>query len=127
MTVTAHPSGPPPKAPEPRNIYALPPASPGSGELFEPLVQTGSLLIERIVSRGHATPPGEWYDQERDEWILLLTGSAELRYDGCAGTRRLEPGDCLLIPAGCRHRVQWTDPDTPTVWLAVHYPAPSRP
>jgi len=26
------------------------------------------------------------------------------------------------LPAKCRHRVDWTDPDEPTVWLAVFYP-----
>lgn len=95
-------------------------------ERFDTLAGDGDVRIERIVSQGHSTPEGEWYDQERDEWVLLLTGSAGLLFEGEAGPRRLTAGDYLLIPAHCRHRVAWTDPDRQTVWLAVHFQGGAR-
>jgi cupin 2 domain-containing protein len=89
-------------------------------ELLETLIETGSVRIERIVSRGHATPAGQWYDQDRHEWVLLLQGAARLAF---ADRREvtMAPGDWLQIPARQRHRVAWTDPGQDTVWLAVHY------
>jgi len=75
--------------------------------------------VERIVSQGHATPVGDWLEQERDEWVVLLEGDAELVYDD--GSRlRLSAGDHVVIPAGERHRVEWTRADPPCIWLAVH-------
>ncbi len=89
-------------------------------EQFEAIVSTEHLLIERIISTGQATPPGEWYDQERDEWVLLLQGQAQLSYsDG--STIALNPGDYLLIPARQKHRVESTSIDPPCIWLAVHF------
>ncbi len=79
------------------------------------------LRIERIVSTGQASPPDFWYDQDRDEWVILLRGGAWLLFEGEACPRTLRPGDYVHIPAHCRHRVDWTDPEQPTVWLAVHY------
>jgi len=109
-----------------RNILAQLPRDL-SQEIFETIAESDSVRIERIVSNGQATPQGEWYDQERAEWILLLTGSAGLLFEGQEEPQRLAPGDHLLIPAGCRHRVAWTDPALPTVWLAVHFSTPGRP
>jgi len=85
------------------------------------LVENENLRIERIVSTGQASPPGFWYDQPWAEWVLVLAGSAGLVFEGEAEPRVLRPGDYLLIPAHRRHRVAWTDPEQPTVWLAVHY------
>lgn len=85
------------------------------------LVATENLRIERIVSTGHASPPGYWYDQAWSEWVLLVSGSAGLLFEGEAEPCVLRPGDYLLIPAHRRHRVAWTDPKHPTVWLAVHF------
>lgn len=91
-----------------------------SDELVETLVRSDTLHIERIVSRGHVTPPGEWYDQPRNEWVLLVQGAARLAFrDG--REVRMGPGDWLEITAHEKHRVAWTDPDGDTVWLAVHY------
>ncbi len=92
-----------------------------SGEDFLSLLEGPGFRLERIVSTGQATPAGEWYEQPHSEWVALLTGSAGLLIAGEAAPRRLAPGDWLLIPAGLRHRVEWTDPDRPTVWLALHY------
>jgi cupin 2 domain-containing protein len=90
-------------------------------ELSEPLVETASFTLERIVSTGHASPPGEWYDQDRDEWVVLLSGSAGLLFEGEREPLALGPGDYVLIPAHRRHRIEWTDAKAPTVWLALHY------
>jgi cupin 2 domain-containing protein len=90
-------------------------------EIFETLVERGGIRIERIISHGQATLEGEWYDQERDEWVLVLSGRAGLLIEGEAEPRELGPGDYVDLPAHCRHRVVWTDPDGPTVWLAVHW------
>lgn len=90
-------------------------------EFFQTLVESGSVRIERIVSVGHATPPGEWYDQERDEWVLLVSGRATLLFADESTPRILKPGDHVMIPAGCRHRVEWTDTAQKTIWLAVHF------
>ena len=103
----------------------LPPAL--SGEAFDTIVESESVRIERIVSNGQATPEGKWYDQEQDEWVLVLAGSAGLLFDGAQEPQRLVAGDSALIPAGCRHRVAWTDPAVKTVWLAVHFAAAHSP
>ncbi len=85
------------------------------------LLQAPNVRIERIVSTGHATAPDQWYDQDQAEWVLVLAGSAGLLFEGEAEPRVLEPGSYVHIAAHVRHRVTWTDPSTPTVWLAVHY------
>ena len=82
----------------------------------------GGIRIERIVSRGHASPRGFWYDQDRNELVILLKGSAGLRFEDGEDTVVLQPGDWINIPAHQNHRVEWTDPDQDTVWLTVHYP-----
>jgi cupin 2 domain-containing protein len=89
-------------------------------ELFQTLAESGSVRIERIVSHGHATPPGEWYDQGWDEWVLLVSGAAALLFEEGTARLDLKPGDHVMIPAGCRHRVEQTAADQNTVWLAVH-------
>ena len=83
------------------------------------LLDRQGVRIERIVSSGHASPKASWYDQAMDEWVLLVSGAARLEIEG-EGDVALEPGDYLLLPAHCRHRVAWTDPDRPTTWLAIH-------
>ncbi len=100
------------------NIFRLP-NEQLSTEIFEALIPDQGVLIERIISSGQASPEGEWYDQERDEWVVLLQGAAELGWE--TGRRqKLEAGDWLLIPAHERHRVLWTSQETPCIWLAVH-------
>ena len=89
-------------------------------ELVQTLLGTPGLRIERIVSLGHASPEGFWYDQEASEWVLLLKGAARLRFEG-EEPIELGPGSFVNIPARKRHRVEWTDPGEVTIWLAVHY------
>ena len=85
------------------------------------LLSSPRLRIERIVSRGQTSPPGFWYDQPQAEWVIVLAGAASLVFEGDATTLRMQAGDYVHIPAHRRHRVEWTDPAQPTVWLAVHY------
>jgi cupin 2 domain-containing protein len=101
------------------NLFARLPSS-GTDEDIATLLTMPNVRIERIVSTGQASPPGFWWDQEWAEWVVLLTGSAGLRVEGEAEVRELKPGDYLHIPAHARHRVEWTHPGEPTVWLAVH-------
>lgn len=108
----------------PENLLADLPER-GRAEQVRDLLSTPHLRIERIVSEGHTTAAGEWYDQPWAEWVLLIQGSARLRLAGEAAARTLGPGDFLLIPAHLRHRVEWTDPESKTVWLAVHYDGPA--
>ncbi len=92
-----------------------------SAELMEDLVRHDGVRIERIVSTGQASPPGFWYDQDENEWVLLLSGIARLEIEE-HGERTLvvlKAGDHYLLPAHMKHRVAWTTPGEPTVWLAV--------
>ena len=90
------------------------------GELTEILARSSAVRVERIVSHGHVTPAGHWYDQDEHEWVAVLAGRARLRFDE-GQLVELAPGDALLIPAHQRHRVEWTSPHTHTVWLAVFF------
>lgn len=92
-----------------------------STEVFEPLAAGRSAKIERIVSLGQASPPGFWYDQPRHEFVVLVAGEAELRFEDEGQARHLGPGDYVLIAAHRRHRVEATSASEPTIWLAVHY------
>jgi cupin 2 domain-containing protein len=90
-------------------------------ELFTSLLEAPGVKIERIVSHGHASPPDFWYDQDRNEWVIVLTGAARLRFENDEQLIDMKPGDFVHIPAHRRHRVDWTALDEATVWLAVHY------
>ena len=96
------------------------PSPPLAEELTETLCERPGLRIERIVSTGQVSPDGQWYDQDSDEWVLLVKGSARLRLEGEAHDRELSEGDFVFLPAHCRHRVAWTQREPPTVWLAIH-------
>ncbi|MBI3444254.1 MAG: cupin domain-containing protein [Magnetospirillum sp.] len=89
-------------------------------ERFDPLLQGGGFRLLRIVSNGQSTPDGLWLDQDDDEWVLVLKGAAMVMIEGEAKAHGLAPGDWLYLPAHCRHRVEWTAQDQPTVWLALH-------
>ncbi|MCJ8501747.1 cupin domain-containing protein [Desulfatitalea alkaliphila] len=89
-------------------------------EWLQTMWADGRTRIERIVSRGHRSEAGFWYDQEWDEWVVVIKGAAELVFAGCAAPVAMGPGDWVRIPARTKHRVSWTDPDQETVWLAIH-------
>jgi len=90
-------------------------------ELIEVLAENKHVRIERIVSIGHGSPDGFWYDQEEHEWVVVLKGEAKLLFDGDDEPIHMKPGDHITIPAHRKHRVEWTTSDEPTVWLAVFY------
>jgi cupin 2 domain-containing protein len=91
------------------------------GEFLATLCSADGVKIERIISRGHASPEGFWYDQDQNEFVLVVQGSAGLKLEGEDEILVLKTGDYLNIGAHVRHRIEWTDPSCDTVWLAVHY------
>ena len=88
-------------------------------ELFTTLLDATDVRIERIVSHGHASLEGFWYDQDRHEWVVVLKGAGRLRVED--DVLEMQPGSFVNIPAHRKHRVEWTTPDEPTIWLAVFY------
>ncbi|RLB57651.1 MAG: hypothetical protein DRG80_07875 [Deltaproteobacteria bacterium] len=103
-----------------RNIFS-PLLVPAADEWFETLLQSKNFRLERIVSQGHISPDNFWHDQDQAEWVILLSGGARLLFANQNEEIELHPGDYLNIPAHRKHRVVWTDPDQPSVWLAIHY------
>lgn len=99
------------------NLLAPLPNASGA-EYIEELHAASGVCIQRIVSHGQASPEGFWYDQAQEEWVAILQGRARVRFED--GVVEMSAGDYLLIPAHRRHRVDWTDPDRATIWLAVH-------
>jgi cupin 2 domain-containing protein len=102
------------------NLFAGQPDTVLQEEIFDVLLSDAGTKIERIISTGQRTSDGDWYDQAKDEWVVLLSGAARLRLEDEAEERTLLPGDWVLLPAHCRHLVTWTQAQPPTVWLAVH-------
>ena len=102
--------------PELFNLFAQLPAT-GETEDFLTLFETDLVRVERIVSDEHYSPPGFWYDQPHDEWVMVLRGKAVIEFED-GGQEILVEGDSLKIPAGCVHRVSQTA--MRTVWLAIH-------
>ena len=100
------------------NIFQLP-VDLSNQEIFEEIISTENIKLERIISTGQITPSGEWYDQETDEWVILLQGTACLGYED-GREISLNTGDYLLIPAHQKHRVTYTSSEPPCVWLAIH-------
>lgn len=90
-------------------------------ETFETVAGAGRVRIERIMSDGQSSPEGFWYDQDDNEWVMVLEGSAALEFADEGAPVNLGPGDWVDIPAHVRHRVKWTASDRRTIWLAVHY------
>jgi cupin 2 domain-containing protein len=103
------------------NLFADIPSDLPS-ELTEVLLRSDDARVERIVSRGHRSADGFWYEQDEDELVVLFEGEATLEIEGESPPRSLSRGDWLLLPAGRRHRVSWTAPDRDTIWLAVFTP-----
>ena len=99
------------------NIFDLPDPLPAE-EVFTELISAKAIRVERIISNGQTTLTGHWYDQELDEWVVLIQGEAALEYDN-GKQRRLTAGEHVLIPAHSRHRVVFTSTDPPSIWVAV--------
>lgn len=91
-----------------------------SDEVFSDIVQGNNIKIERIISKGQTSPKSEWYDQEENEWVIVLKGEAKLSFQN-NNVVHLVAGSHLNIPAHTKHKVTWTTPNQETIWLAVHY------
>jgi cupin 2 domain-containing protein len=102
------------------NLYADIPGSLPE-ELMADVLTGSNFRVERIVSRGHVSPPDFWYDQGEAEWVVVLQGEARLRLESSDEDIHLLPGMYVNIPAHARHRVTWTKEDTDTIWLAIFY------
>ncbi len=101
------------------NLFS--PVAASSAEVFDVLLRAENVRIERIVSHGQASPQGFWYDQSEHEWVVVLRGEARLRFQDDDRTVTMKAGDFVQIAAHRRHRLEWTTPDEPTIWLAIHY------
>lgn len=104
---------------KPNNIYSAIPANLEQ-EVFERLAGSTRVTIERILSKGQQSPSSGWYDQEKNEWVIVLKGKAVLAFENQEDVY-LNEGDYINIPPHKKHKVTWTDPDSETIWLAVHY------
>lgn len=102
-----------------KNIYSSLPKDLKS-EVFDELISSNTVKIERIISKGHRSPEENWYDQENHEWVIVLKGEAKLAFENNQEVH-LKEGDYINIPAHTRHRVSWTPDHKETIWLAVHY------
>jgi len=89
-------------------------------EFFENIVVSKNLKIEKIVSKGHTSPKSGWYNQDMDEWVIVLKGEAILSFEN-EKEIHLASGEYINIPAHKKHKVLWSKPDVETVWLAVFY------
>ena len=113
-------------APETFNLLASIPAQ-APDERVDILASADGVRLERIISHGQSSPDDFWYDQDEAEWVMVLAGRARLRLEGEANDRELIAGDSLFLPTRCRHQITWTDPDRPTVWLALFIDADRAP
>ncbi|MCW8935739.1 MAG: cupin domain-containing protein [Gammaproteobacteria bacterium] len=100
------------------NLYASIPANLDN-ELFELIINNENIKIERIISKGHKSPETGWYDQVHNEWVMLLKGTAIVTFEDRELT--MSPGAYVNIPAHTRHKVNCTNPEEETIWLAIHY------
>ncbi len=104
-----------------KNLFDTSGVNFGAGEFFEDICTKENIRIERIISFGHRSPEGFWYDQDEWEWVALLQGAAKLTfYDGNKEVE-LKVGDAILIEPHEKHRVEWTTPEGMTIWLAVFF------
>lgn len=103
----------------PGNIFAAIPENLEK-EFFERIIHSESVTIERIISKGHSSPESGWYEQEQNEWVIVLQGEAILCFED-GKEIQLNAGSHLNIPAHKKHKVAWTNPQIVTIWLAVHY------
>lgn len=105
---------------KPQNIFSETLQSLEKREIFELLINTDKVTIEKIISKGQKSSDSDWYDQKKNEWVMILRGRAVLSFEDQTSVQ-LNEGDYINIPAHKKHRVAWTDPDNETIWLAVHY------
>ncbi|RDH86081.1 MAG: cupin [endosymbiont of Galathealinum brachiosum] len=88
-------------------------------ELIEVLLSSENIKVERIVSKGHISPETGWYDQDLNEWVVVIKGEAIIAFENREVS--LKEGSYINIPAHTKHKVSWTHPQLETIWLAIHY------
>jgi len=113
--------GAPPSNPDVANLLKQVDSAESSGELIEVLARGENIRVERIVSLGHCSEPGFWYDEPQAEWVTVLSGEARIRFLSKDRVAHLRPGDHLTIGPHEKHRVEWTTPNEQTVWLAIYF------
>ncbi len=89
-------------------------------EVFDFLLQNNHFKIERIISKDQSSPKFGWYNQDKNEWVIVLKGEALISFENDEEVN-LKVGSYLDIPAHTKHKVKWTDPETETIWLAITY------
>ena len=103
-----------------KNIFKISGEYPVEQEVFESILSNGDVVIEKILSSGQRTPEGQWLQQDKDEWVILLQGSSELSFED--GKRlTFNKGDYIFIPSDTKHRVEKTSTNPICIWLAVHF------
>ena len=102
-----------------KNIFQHIPDTIGE-EIFEDIISTDTVRIERIISKGHSSPDSGWYDQDEHEWVIVLAGAGTIVFEH-GEELTLNTGDYINIPKHKKHKVKWTEPSEATVWLAVFY------
>ncbi len=90
-------------------------------EIVQEIFKAQKIRIERIISKGHTSPKDYWYDQDENEWVMVLRGRARLEFSDDRTLLELKEGDYLNIPSHKKHRIEWTEPENETIWLAVFY------
>lgn len=103
-----------------RNVFGIDETAESDFEIFQPLAETDHALVERIISKGQKTPDGQWLEQDRNEWVVLLQGEAGLCFEN-ENDRKLIAGDYVLIPKNTRHKVTFTSTEPACIWLAFHF------
>ena len=105
---------------KPVNIFSdIPQHLPN--EIFQTIINTSSCKIERIISKSHSSPKDFWYNQDQNEWVIILKGQAQIEFEKDKKVVKMKTGDYINLPAHCKHRVKWTHPEKETIWLAVFY------
>ncbi|HMQ68139.1 MAG TPA: cupin domain-containing protein [Ignavibacteria bacterium] len=102
------------------NFFSIPNDLPGNFELFQPVISDENVSIERIISTGQKTPDGQWLEQDKNEWVILLQGHAEILFED-GDKHIILPGHYFFIPGNTKHKITMTSSDPPCIWLAVHY------
>ncbi|MCF8298927.1 MAG: cupin domain-containing protein [Saprospiraceae bacterium] len=103
-----------------KNIFSIIGQNLEKGEVFEKLVQNKDFKFERIISKGQISNENQWYDQEDNEWVILLQGEATIEFANKEKIN-LEAGDYILIPAHEKHKIIFTSSEPECIWLALHY------
>jgi cupin 2 domain-containing protein len=102
------------------NIFNIDKSLLQGDEVFEEIIRDKNVRIQRVISYGHVSPDGFWYDQPENEWVILLQGKAKITFQDNKETN-LQKGDSIFLPAHQRHRVSYTSKKPACIWLTVFW------